>query len=198
MKKFLFLALIICLSAVASFAQNTMTTAAYTPWNLDTTLFTGTTSGGIATGFSKSFTLGSNMAAIIQVKLINRSTEALASGSIKLWGSMDNSSWVAVPLSSAASSTSIGRSGSYTFGGTYPAVTVPTTTAAQAIAAVPIVADTVALGAVPAASAAFDYVLAINNPLYNYYRLSYTAAGAATSTEKKMSFFARYYLRKPY
>lgn len=197
MKKFLLLALTVCLSAAASFAQNTMTTGAFALWNLDTTFFSGTTNGGIATGFSKSFTVASNMSAIIQVRVIGRA-ETPTSGSIKLWGSMDNLSWVAIPLSSASSPAGIGRSGAYTFGGTYPAITVPTTTAVQAIAAVPLVADTIAIGAAPAANSALDFTLAISTPLYTYYRLSYTLAGSANTNAKATSIFTRYYLRKPY
>ena len=200
MKKILFFLACLTLgilSSVTSEAQNTMTTAAYAPWNLDTTYFTGTTNAGIATGFSKSFTMGSNNAAIIVVKAVGRA-ETPASGSIKLWGSMDNTTWVAVPLSSVSGPGGIGRSGAYTYGGTYPAVTVPTVTAAQAILAVPIVADTIAVGAYPTSTTALDFTIAITTPLYTYYKLGYTLAGSANTNEKKTTFFARYYLRKPY
>lgn len=200
MKKILFFLAFLALgilSSVESEAQNTMTTASYSPWNLDTTYFTGTTNAGIATGFSKSFSVASNMSAIIQVKIVGRA-ETPTSGHIKLWGSMDNSTWVAVPLSSASSPGGVGRSSTYTFGGTYPAVTVPAITSAQAIAALPIVADTVAIGAAPAAASAMDFTVAINTPLYTYYRLGYMLAGSANTNEKKTTFFARYYFRKPY
>lgn len=196
MKKILFSALLVCL-AFAGFSQNTMTTAAWSVWNLDTTYFTGTTNAGIATGVSKSVTVATNMALVLQVRAVGRA-ETPTSGSIKLWGSMDNSSWVAVPLSSASADGGVGRSGVYTYGGTYPAVTVPAFSAAQAISAVPIVADTIAIGGTLTSTSATDFVITVNTPVYTYYRLSYTLAGSANTNEKKTNFFARYYFRKPY
>lgn len=199
MKKILFLFAFLGF-ALAGQAQNTFTKAAWTSWNLDTTVFAGTDSLGVAYGESKTLTNSANRIITIQVDVVTKH-ETPPSAGITLWGSMDNSKWYRVNMNAGTSPSPVYvvKSPAYTYSGTYPSYTQPALSVSSlGTAAAWTAADTIAVGSALSAGKAVTYVLTLYNPVFLYYKLGYTAAGSANTNAKRTTFFAKYWLRNPY
>lgn len=200
MKKILFLlALFAC--TLAGNAQNTFTKASYALWNLDTTSFSGTTSGGVAYGESKSLALNANRTVVFEI-LVAAKHDTLASGGLTLWSSMDNATWTKVNMNSGVtpSPIHITRTPLFTYSGTWPAISQPAlSVSALGTAAAWSAADTIALGTnTIIAGKAVLYRVTLYNPLFNYYKWSYTAAKQADTQATLVNFMTRYWLKLPY
>jgi hypothetical protein len=195
MKKSLILAFLLALT-FATNAQNTFTKSTWLNYNLDTSKFSGTTSGGVAVGESKTFNLAGNNIAIIHIRVASKH-ETPASVGITLWGSAENATYVKVPLNSTG--IFVTKSALYTYAGTWPNLTQPALSVADlGTAANWTSADTLAIGSSLAAGKAVDYYIVIVNPTFTWYKFSYTAAKSANTNAAVTTVFGRYWLRKAY
>lgn len=198
MKKLLFL--LALFTSTLAMAQNTFTKASWVQWNLDTTKFSGSTSGGAAYGESKSFNAAANQIVVVEVQVATKH-DTLASAGISLWGSMDNVTWFRVNLNSGYSPSPVfvTKSPVYTYTGTWPSIAAPALTISSlGTASAWSAADTIAVGTGPNAGKAVNYYLTLFNPLYTYYKLGYTAAKSADTDAHVTTFFARYWTRRAY
>jgi hypothetical protein len=176
----------------------------YSVWNLDTVGVASTTTDVCTYGESKTFSVPTNFAIIMQIQAAVKSGgEPTVTGGLVLYGSMDNVSWFKVALTPSSASTNtagavIAKTNNFTYSGTWPACTMPATAQASSVTAAPTVnADTTAFGVIANATA-INYTITIERPTYTYYKLGYSSKGSANTTAKYYLFYARYYLRKPY
>ena len=198
MKKLLFL-LALFATTVAS-AQNTFTKASWVQWNLDTTKFSGTTSGGVAYGESKTLNTAANQIVVLEVMVATKH-DTLASAGITLWGSMDNVTWTRVNMNAGTSPSPIyiTKTPVYSYSGTWPSITQPALSVSSlGTAAAWTAADTIAVGTSVVASKAVSYLITLYNPVYVYYKLGFTAAKSADTDAHVTTFFSRYWVRRAY
>lgn len=212
MKKILFFLAFLALgilSNVESEAQITIATATNPSWNLDTTYVsaTGTTQNSFAT---KSIQVGTNNILVIQSRIMVDtlpSSPAFGSKIVALQGSMDNTNWTLVPLTSngALGTAHITRSlyGTISSGSaaSWPTVGLPTIATATgsgtgiAVSGLynAMAGDTLALPLSTTVKQACQITVTVPTPTYTYYRLVYTFSGTAAARIAQ-----RYYFRKPY
>ena len=176
----------------------------YSIWNLDTVGVASTTTDLCSYGESKTFSVPTNFAVIVQVQAAVKSgAEPTVTGGIVLYGSMDNVSWFKVALTSSSASTNtagavIAKTNNFTYAGSWPACTMPATAqASSGVAPTTVNHDSTAIGVIANATAV-NYTITIERPTYTYYKLGYTSKASANGSAKFYLFYARYYLRKPY
>jgi hypothetical protein len=216
MKKILFFLACLTLgilSSVVSEAQISVTTGTNPSWNLDTTYVnvTGTTQGSFAT---KSVMVGTNNILVLVSRIMVDTLPASPtftgnSKTVILQGSMDNTNWTAVPLTSsgALGTAYITRSffGAISSGSaaSWPSVglpTVATSGAGTAIAGSSIynamANDSLALPLATTVKHACQLTITVPTPTYSYYRLVYTFSASGNFGALRIAH--RYYFRKPY
>ncbi|RUP42157.1 MAG: hypothetical protein EKK63_02345 [Acinetobacter sp.] len=161
--------------------------------------FTGTTSGGVAYGESKVCTTANNIIVQFQIVVSTKHETPQAAG-LTLWGSPDNVNWYRVDFNKifAPSYVHISKSPSYTYSGTYPAITQPALGVNNSSGSVWTAADTIAVGSGLSAGTAVSYIITLYNPSFNYYKWGASVQGSANTNAKVTSFRFRSFTRKVY
>ena len=208
MKKIL-VVLAMTLTGFISQAQVAGTSGTNSGWNMDTVRIAST--GAVRSYYvGKTISVPTNFITTIQTRIFCDSPlTSTSTAGIILQGSMDNTSWVQVPLNSGLSAgpgsavvgyqTGITTGAPYWLDGGYPYSTSSFVTyidSAAALPAIPVAGDTVAVASMATAKQYRFYSFVIANPTYTYYRLVYMIKPAASGHVLRVA--TKYYLRKPY